>query len=165
MDVRERWMRLLRLVLTLMGVCLALVLWDMHKGGDLILDLVVWFGFISFPVAVFVITPQPRMFERVMTRHPVANSVLAMLCPGISTLVVYIGIETHFLDFLFNKGRFSLLPVALPFVIGAFCGRAAFRAIGAPVIIQVVGVLGVIVCLPIALFILGVTFIGIQPLP
>ena len=100
--------------------------------------------------------PRPLETEPSTNSHALANAVLALLSPGLSVLVFYIGVWTNFT----NNRIFDAL-VTLPLACGAFSGRRAFRSKGARVPVRVMGLLAVIVYSPSAILGLVITSFGI----
>lgn len=90
--------------------------------------------------------PQPLEISSPTRRHALANATVAIFSPGASVLVFYLGVWIGF-----TNNPIFLLPMALPLVNGAYCGRRAFRSKGARVPVRAVGLLAVIVCVPSAL--------------
>lgn len=116
-------------------------------------------GFIALIIAVFIKgsrPPQPVESPSDINRHPVGNAVLAILTLGISILVFYLGVWSGFT----NDRVFDAL-ITLPLVIGAFCGRRAFRSKSTIRLVRVLGLLAVIVCVPSAIAFLFVTIFGV----
>ncbi|HXY02760.1 MAG TPA: hypothetical protein VEI49_04240 [Terriglobales bacterium] len=100
--------------------------------------------------------PQPLETQLPATPHAFANAVVALISPGISVLVFYFGVWIHFT----NNRIFDGL-IALPLVIGAYCGRRVFRATEARLPVRLAGLLAVIVCVPSALVFLLITVFGV----
>ena len=116
-------------------------------------------GLFAAFIAVFIKgsrPPQPLETEPPTTSHALVNAILAILSPGISILVFYLGVWTKFT----NNRIFDAL-IALPLACGAFSGRRAFRSKGARVPVRVVGLLAVIVCAPSAILFLVITVFGV----
>ena len=115
-------------------------------------------GFFGVFIAAFIKgsrPPLPLEIEAPTTSHALANALLAILSPGISILVFYLGVWTHFT----NNRVFDAL-ITLPLACGAFSGRRAFRSKGARVPVRVAGLLAAIVCTPSALLFLVITIFG-----
>ena len=100
--------------------------------------------------------PQPLETEPSTNSHALADAVLALLSPGLSILVFYIGMWTDFT----NNRIFDAL-ITLPLACGAFGGRRAFRSKGARVPVRGMGLLAVIVCAPAAILGLVITIFGV----
>jgi hypothetical protein len=101
--------------------------------------------------------PQPLDTQPPATPHTFANAVVALVSPGISVLIFYLGIWIHFT----NNRIFDGL-IALPLVIGAYCGRRVFRATEARLPVRLAGLLAVIVCVPSALVFLLIIVVGVK---
>jgi hypothetical protein len=116
-------------------------------------------GFFAVFIAAFIKgsrPPQPLEIEPPTNSRALANAVLAILSPGISILVFYLGVWTHFT----NNRIFDAL-ITLPLACGAFSGRRAFRSKSARVPVRVAGLLAVIVCTPSALLGLVIAIFGV----
>jgi hypothetical protein len=116
-------------------------------------------GFLGALIVLFIKgsrPPQPLEIQPPVNSHPFANAVVAMLSPGISILVFYLGVWTHFT----NNRLFDLL-ITLPLASGAYYGRRAYRPKGARVRVRVMGLLAVIVCVPAASLFLFITIFGV----
>ncbi len=116
-------------------------------------------GLASVFIALFIKgsrPPQPLETQPLTTSRPFANAIVAIISPGISTLVFYFGVWIHFT----NNRVFDAL-IALPLVSGAYCGRRAFRAADARLPVRLAGLLGVIVCVPFALLFVLITIFGV----
>jgi hypothetical protein len=116
-------------------------------------------AFFAVLIALFIKgsrPPQPLETQTPATTHAFANAVVALISPGISVLVFYFGVWTHFT----NNRIFDGL-IALPLVIGAYCGRRVFRATEARLPVRLAGLLAVIVCAPSALVFLLITVFGV----
>jgi hypothetical protein len=100
--------------------------------------------------------PQALEIEPVTSSHAFANAVLAILSPGLSILVFYLGVWTKFT----NNRVFDSL-IALPLACGAFSGRRAFRSKSARIPVRVVGLLAVTICTPSAIVFLIITIFGV----
>jgi hypothetical protein len=116
-------------------------------------------AFVAALIALFIkgsSPPQPVEPQVHATPHPLASAIVALIGPGISILVFYFGVWIHFT----NNRIFDGL-IALPLVIGAYCGRRAFRATEARLPVRLVGLLAVIMCVPSALLFLLITGLGV----
>jgi hypothetical protein len=116
-------------------------------------------AFVAALIALFIKgsrPPQPVEPQPHATPHPLASAIVALIGPGISILVFYFGVWIHFT----NNRIFDGL-IALPLVIGAYCGRRAFRATEARLPVRLVGLLAVIMCVPSALLFLLITGLGV----
>jgi hypothetical protein len=100
--------------------------------------------------------PQPLEIQPPMNSHAVANAVVAILSPGISILIFYLGVRAHFT----NNRLFDAL-ITLPLINGAYCGRRAFRSKGTRVPVRLMGLLAVIICTPSAIVFLFITIFGV----
>jgi hypothetical protein len=117
-------------------------------------------GFFALFITAFIKgsrPPQPlEEVEPPANSHALVNAVLAILSPGLSILVFYLGVWTNFT----NNRIFDAL-ITLPLACGAFSGRRAFRSKGARIPVRVAGLLAVIVCTPSALLFLVITIFGV----
>jgi hypothetical protein len=100
--------------------------------------------------------PQPLETEPPTTTLPSANAVAALLSPGVSILVFYLGVWIHFI----NNRIFDAL-ICLPLICGTYFGRRAFQSKMAHMPVRVIGLLAVIVCMPFAILFLVMTIFGI----
>jgi hypothetical protein len=116
-------------------------------------------SFVAALIALFIKgsrPPEPVETQPHATRQPLAIAIAALTSPGISILVFYFGVWIHFT----NNRIFDGL-IASPLVIGAYCGRRAFRATEAHLRVRLAGLLAVIVCVPSALVFLLITVLGV----
>jgi hypothetical protein len=116
-------------------------------------------GFIAVVVGLFLKgsrTPQPLEVKADVTRRPVWNMVTAILSPGVSVVVFYLGVRSGFT----NNRIFDAL-ITLPLVFGAFCGRRAFRSTGTTSVVRILGLVAVIVCAPSSIVFLFITIFGV----
>jgi hypothetical protein len=126
---------------------------------QLIVVYVFFFAFVAALIALFIKgsrPPQPLETQPPATPHPFANAIVALISPGLSILVFYFGVWIQFTNNRIFDGM-----IALPLVIGAYCGRRAFRATGARRPVRLAGLLAVIVCVPFALLFLLITVFGV----
>jgi hypothetical protein len=116
-------------------------------------------GLAAASIALFIKgsrPPQPLETQPPVNSHALTNAIVATISPGISILVFYLGVWTHFT----NNRIFDAL-ITLPLTNGAYCGRRAFRSKDASVPIRVLGLLSVIVCTPFAVCFLLITIFGL----
>jgi hypothetical protein len=116
-------------------------------------------AFVAAVIALFINgsrPPQPLETEPPASAHPLANAVAAMLSPGVSILVFYLGVWTGF-----TNNRIFDAMIALPLVNGAYCGRRAFRVKSARLPVRLAALLAVVVCVPSALLFLLITIFGV----
>ena len=100
--------------------------------------------------------PQPLETQPPVNSHALTNAIVATISPGISILVFYLGVWTHFT----NNRVFDAL-ITLPLMNGAYCGRRAFRSKDTSVPVRALGLLAVIVCTPFAVCYLFITIFGV----
>lgn len=127
------------------------------------LDLIGMYAFLGASFALFIAAfikgsrpPQPLQTEPSTTSRPVLNAVAAILSPGVSVLVGYLGIWIGFT----NNRVFDAL-IMLPLACGAYLGRRAFQSKVARMPVRIAGLLAVIVCAPFAILFLVITIFGV----
>lgn len=122
-----------------------------HMGTlQLRMDRVFFFAFFAAFIALFLRGSRPA------TTHPFATAIVALISLGVSILVIF-SASSAWMHF---DGRILDVMITLPLVIGALCGRRAFRATGARPPLRLAGLLAVIACVPFAFFFLLITFLN-----
>jgi len=116
------------------------------------MDYAFFFAFFAAMIALFL------KGGRRPTTHPFAYAIVALISPGFSILMVYFSTWFHPESNAFFGGM-----VALPLLIGAYCGRRAFRATGTRRPVRLAGLLAVIVCVPFAFLFLLITVLNLGP--
>jgi hypothetical protein len=117
----------------------------------MITGYVFFFAFFAAIIALFLKGSRP-------TTHLFAYAIVALISPGFSILMVYFSTWFHP-----ERNPFFGGMVALPVLIGAYCGRRAFRATGARLPVRLAGLLAVIVCVPFAFLFLLITVLNLGP--